>query len=166
MRKYKREFNVYRIVNDVDEMVYVGSTTTELWHRMSQHRVDAAKGAKAPIYDLMRKYGAQHFKIEHICTSDPEHLRLDEERAILSIPQENRLNYKKTCRRDTSVKFDYKEICKVYLATGSQNQTANIIGCSRVTVQKALRKENVKIEYPPHTAHSIVRKSSPCQLGL
>ena len=30
MRKYKREFNIYEITNDVDKKVYVGSTTTDL----------------------------------------------------------------------------------------------------------------------------------------
>lgn len=160
MRKYKREFNVYKIVNDIDDKVYVGSTTTELWHRMSQHRADARKGCQAPLYDLMREYGVEHFRIVRVKTSTMETLRRDEEAAINSVPIERRLNYKLRSSKDSSQHFDYDEICKVYLKCGSQNATANIIGCSRITVQKALRSRNVKIEYPPHTAHALKRKSA------
>lgn len=151
MRKYKREFNVYRVVNDIDDMVYIGSTTTELWHRMSQHRAEARRGVSAPLYDLMRRYGIEHFKIELICRSGPERLRADEQSAIGGVPGGRRLNYKRTCINDTSVHYDYDEICRAYAQTKSQSAAANIIGCSRVTVRKALRSRAVPIEYPPHT---------------
>lgn len=160
MRKYKREFNVYKIVNDIDDSVYVGSTTTELWHRMSQHRADARKGQKSPLYDLMREYGAEHFKIELVKRSTEERLKADEEVAISLVPVEKRLNYKRHCQRDTSRQFDYDEICEVYRKCESQNQTANIIGCSRITVQKALKSRNIEIIYPPHTAYKHKRKSA------
>lgn len=160
MRAYKREFNVYRIVNDVDEMVYIGSTTTELWHRMSQHRADARKGEKSPLYELMRKYGVDRFRIERIKASDAEHIRADEETAIESVPAAHRLNYKRHCSNDTSNHYDYGEICDVYREVRSQNMTANIIGCSRMTVKKALASMNVEIVYPPHTAEKHKRKSA------
>ena len=156
MRKYKREFNVYRIVNDVDGSVYIGSTTTELWHRMSQHRADAKHGARAPLYDLMRKYGTEHFHIELVAKSTQETIRKDEEAAINAVRLEDRLNYKQRSANDTSEHYDYDEICETYKRCGSQNQTANIIGCSRITVQKALRKNGVKVTYPAHTAHKFL----------
>lgn len=154
-KMYKREFNVYKIVNDIDDMVYIGSTTTELWHRMSQHRSDAVKGAKSPLYKLMRKYGIDHFKIVSVMISDSENIRKDEEKVISSVKPELRLNYKNRTANDNSEHYDYDEICRIYLSTGSQNQTANIVGCSRITVQKALRSRNIKITYPPHTAHKF-----------
>lgn len=139
-KKYKREYNVYYIVNDVDDKVYVGSTVTTLWHRMSQHRADARKGEKSPLYDLMRQYGAEHFKIVLVRTADAVRIREMEEQAIADIPHERRLNYKCTCVNDTSVHFDYAEIVEVYRKCGSKNMTSKIIGCSRPTVSKALRK--------------------------
>ncbi len=166
MRKYKREFNVYVIKNDLDEMVYVGSTTTELWHRMSQHRADAKKGAKSPLYDLMREYGAGHFRIEKVLTSTADRIRRDEEFVINQIPQRYRLNYKRHSAKDTSEHFDYDEICKVYKACESQNMTANIIGCSRVTVQKALKTRGVEIVYPPHSSHKYRNPPAYSKLGL
>ena len=158
--KYKREFNVYKIVNDIDDKVYIGSTTAELWHRMSQHKADARKGEKSPLYNLMRAYGTAHFTICRVQASSKEHIREDEQRAILSVPQERRLNYKCTCIYDGVPHFDYDRICRVYLETGSQNQTANIVGCSRITVQKALRSRNVEITYPPHTNNRFKTESA------
>lgn len=139
-KSYKREYNVYYIVNDIDDKVYVGSTTTELWHRMSQHKADARKGEKSPLYDLMRLYGADHFKIVLAKRADAVRIRELEEEAIANIPQENRLNYKRTCVNDSSVRFDYSEIVEVYRKCGSKNMTSKIIGCSRPTVSKALRR--------------------------
>lgn len=159
-KAYKREFNVYKIVNDIDNKVYIGATTTELWHRFSQHKADARKGVASPLYDLMREYGAEHFNIVRIKSSDAQNIHVDEESAILSVPVAERLNYKHKCVNDTSAHFDYDEICRVYKQVESQNQTANIIGCSRVTVQKALKSRNVEIVYPPHTAHMHKRKSA------
>lgn len=159
MRKYRREFNVYKIVNDVDDKVYVGSTTTELWHRFSQHKADALKGCSSPLYDLMRQYGTKHFQIVRVKTSDAENIRTDEEQTILSVPVQKRLNYKLRCANDVSSHYDYDEIVRVYTRVQSQNQTANIIGCSRITVTKALRSQNIDIVYPPHTAYKYRTES-------
>lgn len=155
MRNYKREFNVYRIVNDVDDMVYIGSTKTELWHRMSQHRAAAKNGEKSALYDLMRAYGISRFKIERVKLSSQETLRSDEQEAIRSVPQSKRLNHKFTSENDHSNHFDYDLICDTYKKVLSQNQTANIIGCSRVTVQKALKSRGVEIYYPPHSKYKL-----------
>lgn len=166
MRKYKREFNVYVITNDINDMVYVGSTTTELWHRMSQHRAEAKNGAKSPLYDMMREYGASHFHIKKAMTSSADKIRQDEEFLINQIPPRLRLNYKRHSAKDTSAQFDYDEICRVYKACESQNMTANIIGCSRVTVQKALKSKGVEIVYPPHSSHKFRNPPSYSRLGL
>lgn len=139
-KKYKRQYNVYKIINDIDDKIYIGSTSTELWHRMSQHRADARKGEKSPLYRHMREIGIEHFKIELVCNTDKEHLREVEESIINNVSGCNRLNYKRTCHKDTSIKYDYAEIARVYKDTHSYNATANIIGCSRVTVKKAVKK--------------------------
>lgn len=141
-------------------MVYVGSTTTELWHRMSQHRADARKGCRSPLYDLMREYGTGHFRIVRMKKSTSDKLRLDEEMCILSIPPERRLNFKQKSADDGKPKYNYNIICKVYLQTESQNKTANIVGCSRPTVKKALRQNNLEIVYPPHTPKRHKKKSA------
>ena len=54
---------IYRIINDIDHLAYIGSTTQQLCVRMAEHRRNARKGSKHPIYKHMRKLGIDHFKI-------------------------------------------------------------------------------------------------------
>lgn len=55
---------VYRIVNDVDEQVYVGSTIQTLVHRMGGHRRDARSGSMRKLMVHMRTVGVSQFRIE------------------------------------------------------------------------------------------------------
>ena len=54
---------VYKIVNDVDDLVYIGSTQQILCRRMTEHRKLALKGCDRKLYNHMREVGADHFKI-------------------------------------------------------------------------------------------------------
>lgn len=57
---------IYKIVNDVDDKIYIGSTTSSLSARMYRHRSDAknCKMNKLKLYNHMREIGIEHFKIE------------------------------------------------------------------------------------------------------
>ena len=52
---------VYKIVNDVDEYVYIGSTTKDLATRLEQHITNAETGKEGKLYDHMRRIGINHF---------------------------------------------------------------------------------------------------------
>ena len=54
---------VYKIVNDIDELVYIGSTKQILCRRMTEHRKLALKGCERKLYNHMRYIGAEHFRI-------------------------------------------------------------------------------------------------------
>ena len=68
---------IYKIINDVDELVYIGSTTCELSKRMAQHRKDMRKANRtsklydgrarasrgSALSDHMRANGVEHYKI-------------------------------------------------------------------------------------------------------
>jgi len=51
---------IYKIVNDVNDMIYVGSTTTTLSRRLSCHKVN--KGTSR-FYTELRAIGKEHFRI-------------------------------------------------------------------------------------------------------
>lgn len=53
---------IYKIVNDVNDIIYIGSTSLELNVRMSGHKEDA-KDKNYPFYKAMREIGIHHFKI-------------------------------------------------------------------------------------------------------
>ena len=54
---------VYKLINDVDDKVYIGSTTSKISKRMTEHRKSAREGRTSKLYQYMRAIGVQHFKI-------------------------------------------------------------------------------------------------------
>ena len=54
---------VYKIVNDVDDLIYIGSTTQILCKRMTKHRGSAREKKDRKLYVHMNKIGFEHFKI-------------------------------------------------------------------------------------------------------
>ena len=49
---------------------YVGITSTTVEHRFSGHKTAAKKGARGPLYQALRKYGADAFRIEVVAVAD------------------------------------------------------------------------------------------------
>ena len=59
---------VYKILNDIDEYVYIGSTCQPLSKRMTKHRqcYKAARKQHYKLYQKMKEIGVEHFYIELI----------------------------------------------------------------------------------------------------
>lgn len=58
---------IYKLINSVNDKIYIGSTCQSLGDRMRSHR-SAAKNPlrNSPIYSAMKNIGTDHFKIELI----------------------------------------------------------------------------------------------------
>ena len=54
---------IYKIVNDIDQLIYVGSTIKSLSQRFSDHKYDAKRYPERKLYKHFSKYGIDHFKI-------------------------------------------------------------------------------------------------------
>ena len=72
---------IYKIVNDINNKVYVGKTENTLEKRFSEHCKDSQKREeeKRPLYAAMRKYGTEHFSIELVEECDIEMVSLREQ---------------------------------------------------------------------------------------
>ena len=59
---------IYKILNDIDEYVYIASTCQPLSKRMSKHRQSykATRKQHYKLYQKMKEIGAEHFYIELI----------------------------------------------------------------------------------------------------
>jgi hypothetical protein len=68
---------VYKIVNDVDDDIYIGSTTTKLGKRWSNHKAHAKIHPNRTIYSKMNSIGIEHFQIVLI-----ERLRCDNKKIL------------------------------------------------------------------------------------
>ena len=56
---------IYKIVNDVNDKIYIGKTNFSLEKRFKEHLADAFKNTEEhrPLYSAIRKYGIEHFSI-------------------------------------------------------------------------------------------------------
>jgi len=76
MKKYK----IYRIINDLNEKVYIGFTTKSLIWRLAKH-INEAKRQYFPnrkIYKAINEIGADHFSIELLYDSNDKDKTLNQ----------------------------------------------------------------------------------------
>ena len=57
---------IYKIVNDINNKIYIGKTDFSIEKRFKEHCRDAFRESyeKRPLYSAMKKYGIEHFHIE------------------------------------------------------------------------------------------------------
>jgi group I intron endonuclease len=54
---------IYKIVNDINDDIYIGSTIKQLSNRMGEHRSTLKKNQKRKVYKVMFELGIEHFRI-------------------------------------------------------------------------------------------------------
>jgi group I intron endonuclease len=74
---------IYRIVNDINDDFYIGSTTTTLSRRMASHRGSLKVEKKTSrLYRMMRELGQEHFRIvlveEYPCQNKQQLIQREE----------------------------------------------------------------------------------------
>ena len=52
---------IYKIVNNIDNMVYIGSTTSKLCYHMAVHRCNMRNNNSTNLYNHLRKLGIHNF---------------------------------------------------------------------------------------------------------
>ena len=73
---------IYKIVNDVDDEIYIGSTTQPLCRRFGDHKSNSKSKPNRTLYKKMNKHGAENFRIilvENYPCKSVEELRSREE---------------------------------------------------------------------------------------
>lgn len=56
---------IYKIVNDINNKIYIGQTTSSLKERISNYKKEYKYDKRhRPILDAMKKYGMEHFSFE------------------------------------------------------------------------------------------------------
>ena len=92
MSKFQNS-KIYKVVNDVDELIYVGSTAQKYLCQRLRHHRDAAKNERynMKLHKHMRTLGIDHFKIEliELCPCEnSEQLRAREGKYIRNLKPE------------------------------------------------------------------------------
>lgn len=90
-----REGQIYKLVNDVDDEIYVGSTCNKLWSRISSHKTAAKTKVNQPVYKHLNSIGWASVKIilveSYACGSKIELLQRERYWIELLKPQLNKV---------------------------------------------------------------------------
>ena len=136
---------IYKIINDINEKVYIGKTQQTIQQRWSNHLKDSVKTTKEhrPLYAAMRKYGGEHFKIEIIEECDTFIL---EEREIywINYYDSYRNGYNATLGGDGTIRLNHQQIIDLYKQEQNMIKVAEIIGCSKDSVSDILKANNIE----------------------
>ena len=135
---------IYKIINDINDKVYIGKTEFSIEKRFAEHCRDALRerNEKRPLYSAMKKYGVEHFFIELV-----EETNVPEEREVYWIKYYNSFEkgYNATLGGDGKKYIDYDLVIQTYKKELNAATTANILNISPDSVRKILKENNVEI---------------------
>ena len=135
---------IYKIVNDINNKVYIGKTLSSIEKRFEEHQKDSLKKEEEirPLYRAMNKYGRDKFHIELIEESPIEKLS---EREIYWINFYNSYHngYNATLGGDGKQLYDYDAIVKGFLSGKLIKDLAEEFECCTDTISAALKLANI-----------------------
>lgn len=133
---------IYKIVNDINDKVYIGKTNFSIEKRFKQHCKDAFRdrNEKRPLYSAMRKYGIEHFQIELIEETDNPN-----EREIYWIDffEGYTKGYNATRGGEGKNRYDHQEIISRLKIHPYPCDIAQEFGCSRHLVYKLAKQYDI-----------------------
>ena len=149
---------IYKIVNDINDKLYIGKTTTSLERRFSNHISDSKLEEEAirPLYLAFNKYGVEHFSIHQIeeCSAEEASER---EKYWINYYDSYNNGYNATLGGEGAVKYNYKEISEAYIKFGTAKQVCDYFNCSLKVVQRACQEYNVKIQDKTFEAKEVAQ---------
>lgn len=149
---------IYKIVNDINDKIYIGKTLETIEKRWKIHCHDAKKEycQNRPLYRAIKKYGLEHFKIEKVEEVTDITILEDRERYWIEYYGSFKYGYNATKGGDGRAYLDYDLIYKTWSKGYSIQETAQIIGCHEDSVVKVLFLNNVaKKEIQQHSFKNI-----------
>ena len=156
---------IYKIINNINQKIYIGKTSSTIEKRFKEHCNDSKKERceKRPLYDAMNKYGIENFTVEKV--EEVENDEIASEREIYWI---NKLRtyigfndcngYNATLGGDSKRIYDYQIIAKKYLELKNQKETAKYFQCDVETVKKACQENNIEIISSQQVAKDAQKK--------
>ena len=138
---------IYKIINDINNKVYVGKTNLSIEKRFKQHCSDSFKKTeqKRPLYMAMQKYGIEHFSIHLIeeCSSNEAFFK---EQYWIGYYKGYEEGYNATRGGDGKQFFDHEQIAKILKEIPYPKQVAEIIGCSTDTVRIVAKEYHIEVK--------------------
>lgn len=139
---------IYKITNDINEKIYIGKTILKIQERWLQHLRDCFRDRceKRPLYNAMKKYGIEHFKIEEVEKVDDNTQLSDREQYWIKYYNSFNNGYNATKGGDGKSYLDYKLIIDTYQRVQNIKETAELVNADYSSVLHILHDANVTIK--------------------
>ena len=137
---------IYKIVNKLNNKIYIGKTTTSIEQRWKEHCRDSRKPrtCNRQLYSAFNKYGIENFTIEEIEKCEDSILS-ERERYWIEYFGSFKNGYNATIGGDGIPYIDYDLVVATYKNVQNQNKTAEILGIDPKTVVRILTIRNESI---------------------
>lgn len=137
---------IYKIINNINDKVYIGKTAFSIQKRFQEHCQDAFRERceKRPLYAAMRKYGIEHFSIEQIeeCSDD---MAADKEAYWIGIYKAYSTGYNATLGGDGKFLYDHEAILKRLKEHPYSFDIANEFGCCIDIVREIASQNKIQL---------------------
>ena len=137
---------IYKIINNINNKIYVGKTNLTIQERFNQHCRDSQKISEQtrPLYRAMNKYGIENFTIELIeeCPTD---LASFKEQYWIGYYKGYENGYNATKGGDGIQLFNHFEIAKKLKEILNPKEVAKLYGCSLDTIYIIAKEYNIKL---------------------
>lgn len=136
---------IYKIVNDINNKIYIGKTENSIEKRFREHCRDAfrKRNKNRPLYSAMQKYGIEHFHVELVeKTNNPE----EREQYWIQEYGSFKYGYNATLGGDGKHYKDYDLVYSLYKKGKTIKQICEILNYDAKTCRAALDKFNISHE--------------------
>lgn len=137
---------IYRIVNDINDKIYIGKTCDTLEERWKEHCRDYLKPSerKRPLYNAMRNHGIEHFQIEQVEECD-NFIINEREQYWIQFYDSYGKGYNATLGGDGTFIYDHKMIISLLQQRYPVEEICEKIGCCKLTVWKIAKNNNINL---------------------
>lgn len=137
---------IYKIINDINDKIYIGKTAFSIQKRFQEHCQDAFRERceKRPLYAAMRKYGIEHFSIEQIeeCSDD---VAADREAYWIGVCKAYSTGYNATLGGDGKFLYNHEAILKRLREHPYSFDIAHEFGCCIDIVREIASQNKIQL---------------------
>lgn len=137
---------IYKIINDINDKVYIGQTSYSIEYRFNQHCRDSSRNhtEQRPLYKAMNKYGVEHFFIELI-EEVPDKLLNEREIYWIKFYNSYYYGYNATLGGEGKRYIEHQEVINLYKKLQNQKKVAEQLNINVDSVHNILITHNIPI---------------------
>lgn len=137
---------IYKIINNVNDKVYIGKTAFSINKRFQEHCKDAFRdrNEKRPLYAAMRKYGTDAFSVSLIEECD-DTVAADREAYWIGVYKAYSTGYNATLGGDGKFLYDHEAIAKRLKEHPYSFDVADEFGCCIDIIREIANQNEIQL---------------------